>query len=453
MKKTGIAVFCFGILLISTPLLGERFRWSVENGVSYRINSYISQERFLNGVSLGPVEIRNKAVLHALAVSNTNAAFYKGEYQYFTREVGTQRQSFAKEEVYPTEFWRDAYGKYFVKPAIFMPVIRDVPVFSKDDIRPGGMWQAEGHEVHDYNNYGLTGGYRIPFNARYVYIDDTVIDGKRIARFSITYAINHSIGIDIEKHRQDAISALSRHHIGSAEYNRLREQQERDWALLQQAPHRVIGSCAWLYYWDVDARLPHSYTQDFHFILMLVNGNTLEFKGTSESIFERIEPVKASDIANIVKILQDGNISGVGAGATAGVPAGTGYSGPDFSVRHDERGIVVELEDILFDIDSAHLKPEARAQLAELARRINTSGKFEIRVEGHTDNTGSAGHNQQLSQRRAREVADFLARALDGDSRNISWIGHGMTRPVAGNHTEAGRARNRRVEIILLTNE
>jgi outer membrane protein OmpA-like peptidoglycan-associated protein len=444
MKKIiGLAAFCLSVFSVSTALFGERFFWSVERDLHYRVTAYIQQERYLNGASLGAIEIRNKEVFQTLAVSNTNAALYKGTIEYSTREVGAREQAFALKEVYSTEFWRDVYGKYFIAPDKVMPVIRDIPLFSKNDIQPGAMWQADGYEVHDLKNFGLAEPHRIPFTARYNYIGDRVINGKRMALFSIMYVANHSVGIDLNKFRQDARAALSRYRAGTSEYNTLKEQQDRTLDLLQLAPQHVSGSCMRLYHWDIDARLPYSTTEDFDFIFTHVNGDVYQFKGSTERFFERIEPIRERDAEAIVRSLQ---------GGAAGISAGPGTDS-GISVHRDERGIVVELADILFDIDSAQLKPEALARLTELSKRINSSGKFEIRVEGHTDNTGAADYNLQLSQKRAREVANFLTKNLNAGSQDISWIGHGMTKPAASNFTAAGRAKNRRVEIILLTNE
>jgi len=421
-----IFVYIF-LLALSLPLFGERFYWRVAKDESYRITSYVHEERYLNGVSRGTVEIRNKAVLHATAVSNTNAAFYRGEFQYFERPAGAEEQAYALIETYPTEFWRDIYGKYSINPRIFMPVVRDVPIFSGEDIAPGAVWQADGHEVHDLKGFGLERAFRIPFTAKYRYIGERPIDEKRIALFSITYSFSNESGINVARYAQEARQRLERMQAGSREYTELYNQTMR----LMSAPRLVQGSCKQYYAWDIAARLPYSLTEEFHFIFDLVNGERHVFKGTAESNFERIQTIQEQEAEQIVQSLKDEGVT----------------------VSRDERGIVLELGDILFDHDSAELRPDARARLAEISKRINTSGKFEVRVEGHTDNTGAADYNLRLSQNRARAVAGFLSKALDTDPRNISWIGHGMTRPNASNNSAEGRAKNRRVEIILLTNE
>ena len=451
MRRIFVIAFCFAVLCAGTPLFGERFLWSVKKDVRYSVTTDTQQEHLINGERQGGLKkSHSSAVFHAVSVSNTNAALYKGEFKYYEGEEDERNLPLALKDIFPTEFWRDAYGKYFVKPDIFMPVLRDVPLFTKDDMYPGGMWQAEGHEVHNLTRYGLAGAHRIPFTVRYIYTGDHTAAGKRIASFSISYVFNYFGGIDTEKHKQEARTALSRYRIGSVEYNTLRAQQEQEWTLLQYAPQRITGSSIRQLDWDIEARLPYSADEDYHFIFTLVNGSVVEYKGKSWSNFELI-PDREREAEAVMKTLQ--NYVETAQNTAAGTHQKAAPEASGISVHRDERGIVLELGDILFDIDSAQLKPEARARLTELARRINASGEFKVRVEGHTDNTGTAEYNMRLSQSRASEVAVFLSQALDTNARNISWIGHGLTRPTASNFTAAGRAQNRRVEIILLTNE
>lgn len=101
-----------------------------------------------------------------------------------------------------------------------------------------------------------------------------------------------------------------------------------------------------------------------------------------------------------------------------------------------------------FEFDSAALKSEGKQQLNEIARKIVRLGDRveSIHVDGHTDSVGPDDYNMDLSVRRARSVTDHLvARGVDAD--RIETRGHGETRPVADNSTDAGRQQNRRVEI------
>jgi len=103
---------------------------------------------------------------------------------------------------------------------------------------------------------------------------------------------------------------------------------------------------------------------------------------------------------------------------------------------------------LLFDIDSDALKPETRASIQRTGQALLSVQITRVRVEGHTDNTGTVPHNNDLSQRRAAAVAAALGSSgLSGG--HIDAKGMGQNHPVADNATEAGRAENRRVAIIV----
>ena len=105
-------------------------------------------------------------------------------------------------------------------------------------------------------------------------------------------------------------------------------------------------------------------------------------------------------------------------------------------------------EAILFATDSAALNPNLRSDLFVLADSLNKYPQSIVTVTGHTDNTGSAGYNQDLSERRASSVAAVL-RSGGVSSSRLRVVGAGENRPIATNQTAAGRAQNRRVDITI----
>ena len=112
------------------------------------------------------------------------------------------------------------------------------------------------------------------------------------------------------------------------------------------------------------------------------------------------------------------------------------------------RGVVVNLPDILFDVNKATLKQNAQNALAKLAGIVSLFPNINLRIEGHTDSTGSDELNMRLSKDRAASVMAFLKQQGVAEKR-MSAEGYGPKIPVADNATAEGRARNRRVEIIL----
>jgi outer membrane protein OmpA-like peptidoglycan-associated protein len=116
--------------------------------------------------------------------------------------------------------------------------------------------------------------------------------------------------------------------------------------------------------------------------------------------------------------------------------------------RETERGLVVNVSDVLFDFDSANLKPGAREKVARIASILHSHPDLKIEVEGHTDSVGSDSYNQRLSERRAESVRTGLVQ--QGVSRDVvGTAGFGESRPVATNGTPSGRQQNRRVEIVI----
>jgi outer membrane protein OmpA-like peptidoglycan-associated protein len=115
--------------------------------------------------------------------------------------------------------------------------------------------------------------------------------------------------------------------------------------------------------------------------------------------------------------------------------------------RPAENEIAVRLtNDILFDFNSAGLRPESQQTLRDLAGNFQRYPDETVTVEGHTDNVGSPEYNQGLSERRAYSVRDYLVNQGVTPSR-VTAIGLGETQPKTTNDTPEGRQLNRRVEI------
>lgn len=110
--------------------------------------------------------------------------------------------------------------------------------------------------------------------------------------------------------------------------------------------------------------------------------------------------------------------------------------------------IVTMAQDILFEVNSTAVRPDLRRDLGAVAANLQRYPENRLDVVGHTDSTGSAVYNQELSERRAYAVATILRDAGVAASR-IMAIGRGEEQPVASNLTDAGRAQNRRVELII----
>src|ERR1035437_4785611 len=116
--------------------------------------------------------------------------------------------------------------------------------------------------------------------------------------------------------------------------------------------------------------------------------------------------------------------------------------------RDTQRGLVINMADVLFDTGKFELRPIAREKLARLAGIVLAHPGLNLDIEGHTDSTGSDEFNQKLSDQRADSVRKYLIEQGLPETSLIA-MGFGKSMPVADNSTAAGRQQNRRVEIIV----
>ncbi len=160
---------------------------------------------------------------------------------------------------------------------------------------------------------------------------------------------------------------------------------------------------------------------------------------------------------------REGVVKGAVIGAGVGALAGSALDKQEADLRRDlgnddvsitntgDRLIVSLPQDILFETGSSYVRPGLQSDLRAVAGNLNSYPNTTVQVLGHTDNVGEAGYNQDLSERRAQAVANVLTGAGVSGSR-IQVSGRGEDQPIASNLTDAGRAQNRRVEIIILPN-
>ena len=112
-------------------------------------------------------------------------------------------------------------------------------------------------------------------------------------------------------------------------------------------------------------------------------------------------------------------------------------------------GSVVVLHNIFFGTDSYELEPASRTELKRVYYFLLVNPAIGVEISGHTDNTGTPEHNQNLSEQRARSVVEYLVnRGID--TKRLKAAGYGELQPRADNELEEGRALNRRTELKIL---
>ena len=121
-------------------------------------------------------------------------------------------------------------------------------------------------------------------------------------------------------------------------------------------------------------------------------------------------------------------------------------------VFREGNNIILRLVGLNFDSGASKIKPENFDLLAKVEKAIDVFPRSELTIEGHTDSHGGDDLNQKLSQERAESVQQYMINAMRIPTYRLIATGYGETRPVASNETAAGRARNRRIDIVIEPN-
>lgn len=376
-------------------IFGTVFRYDNTVGRKYRIKNLIKQDVFVNGVINRSVESMDKAMLEVIKLSN-DYALYQGKYDYYEKNINLN-ESYKLENEYGSSFYQDELGKMIVSSDVLMPVLRSVPTFPTNDLKPGDSWKADGEEIHEgiltRNNI-----MKADFPVYYIYLGDELIENKMYSKFSIDYHIMH-----YPKNDPNIFSFTGYSHS--------------------------------IYYWDISNSCPAFYNEDYAFLYTLHTGETVYYTGQSEGKGELVSDIGGDQKKEIITEMSN-KIS-----KNSGI-----------SIRDVADGIILSLGNILFDFNKYSLKSEFEKKLESVADVLRKYPQIDIAVSGYTDNVGSENYNLLLSENRAKTVADFLIKKGISPTR-LSYIGLGSKNALAPNTTDEGRSLNRRVEIKLITKE
>ncbi len=381
---------------------GKVLRWHFNAGEILELKKFSEQV-----VKTGSAS-QKRSVFHRVLLESRSAEPAQGyqlEGTFTTLVRGSASDSpFTETERHIASFFLTPAGQFTVPGDQFMPNIRSVPTFSENrdpalkeesGMDPGATWEKPGEEVMRFSKL-----ISVPFNVRYEYRGLENVkseDGeKNCHKFIANYELN----------------------FGDAE----------------QSGPRVFGYVTSVWFWDAAQGIPYYAQEDYNVIIVNEAGLANEFKIKSRSYYRKFQARSDADKLALAEKLQTELVS----------------ENPQISVRVTDNGVAISLPEVFFDTDSAKLSGDAKAALKQIVKPLTAAKSRHIRVRGHTDSTGDEKYNQQLSEKRAETVADYLINKGDLNPDTLSYEGRGALDPIADNSIADGRAKNRRVEIILL---
>lgn len=351
---------------------------------------------FTSNSSAGTREEKNRIVLSVTGTDSLGANLNGKFHTYFRTPAG--RGPFKKNQDFVSQFRIQKNGEYLVPDQYIMPNLRSLPSFPDRPISVGDRWEMPGMETLDEGGVKV----KLPVKVKYHYAGPDRVknyQGKMVNAHKIEFAYQ----ID--------------QRVRTPVYSKVRARSTDEM------------------WYDQKNGIPVYDEQTIAYTFTLNNGREVTGIYKILSWYTKIKKTSEDKKEQLVADISDD----------------LEKDDPRVKVRKSDEGIVLDLSDILFDFNSAQLTKEAQATVATVARILKKYEDREIRVSGHTDSTGSASYNQKLSEARAKTVVNELQQKHGLSSYRMSYKGYGKDRPVASNATKEGRAMNRRVEVLIVT--
>lgn len=392
--KSGIDIY--------TEAKGKILRWQFARGEILELKKFSEQS-----IKVGKIA-QKRSVFHRVLLEAKNADAVKGfllEGTFVSLIRGAEaKNAYSESEKYTASFHLKPTGQFVVDKNQYMPNIRSVPTFPENRdpvltgdaaLETGATWERPGEEVMRFASL-----ISVPFNVRYEYRGTENVKSE-----------------EGEKNCHKFISNYELSYGGD-----------------DPGGPRVFGYVTAVWFWDAAQGIPYYATEEYNVIIVNEQGLANEFKIKSRSYYRkfraRAEAAKIDLAAKLKESIEKDN--------------------PELSVRVTDQGVAISLPDVFFDTDSFKLSKPAKEALDRIGQMLKISDARHIRVRGHTDATGDETHNLTLSEKRAERVAEYLIDSAELNPDSMSYDGKGAKDPIADNATSEGRAKNRRVEIILL---
>ena len=360
-------------------------------------------------------EEKNRIVLKVVG-RETDGAVLAGSFHTYSRSPRAVGE-FRRDQDFSSKFKIRDNGHYEVAENFIMPNLRDLPSFPERPLRVGEEWLDTALETMDFGPVKV----KIPIKVKYRYTGPaslTLPGGKQATydRFEYTYSF--------QKPTREAFAA----------------------GILS-----ISGTSACELWFDRESGVPVFDSNRLIYNFQLADGRSQEMLYRIDSFYRKTRRTTEAERGRLARDIQTDLKKLNDAAAPEGQGSTPNTTTPQLSVRESDEGVVLTLDAILFDHNSAELSDEAKARLSIVEAILKKHPDREIRVSGHTDDTGSNSYNQQLSENRARSVVRELQKNPAVDGRRLSYRGYGESHPITANDTPENRRRNRRVEILIVT--
>ncbi len=406
-KLLVVALLLMGILFGVNSISALELRFLYHQGDEYHFYGTSQQVVYLNGNRL-----QNNLDTYRVSYQVTQATDHQGrlvgETLYTSQRNGQSAHQI--DESFHTDYVCDELGRYQISPEEVLPVVRGVPTFPKRSLQPGDQWVAPGEEREDFSDiqaFTKAAGrplpaFPIPLQVHYTYVGPVEKDGQTLELLKADYQLSYRATVSPD--------------------------------IYPLYPAFITGFVHAKIWFNQEKGHEDSYQDNYQIVLHLNSGETLEFDGESQS---KIIQAKLMDKPKVVEEVKK-SLEEKGLG--------------NIQVRTNDKGVVLNLDNIQFPADSAELLPSEQDKLKKIGTILSKYPDRDFLVEGFTALAGTAEDRLKLSQDRAAAVGNYLVTIGVRKPAQITYRGWGAEKPLAPNDNEADMKKNRRVEITILEN-
>ena len=392
--------FSLAFALFITDLAFSQTLISYNGSGNYMLRERTDLRRYDNGKYIGLVSREVSSFI--IPVSNENGYLYEGSF-FVEQETMRARQSVAPQidEAIPSVFTIGTDGELKMIEDNGYPSFRSFPTFPNKKVQIGDSWTGQAIRSVDPLDKGIP--TKLKFYVQYTYLRDEVFNGEEVFLIGAKWATRYGFG--------GGNSYMD--FGGDKELSRATGTHNATIYVSKTTGNMLVMRDS------VDETFEYS------------NGFKVQFKGTV-ALFTEYPPAinREEIIINVHRLLADADIT------------------HDIDVEETAAGIKLAIRNLQFKPNSPELEDGESSRLDQIAKVLKTTDA-KLLVEGHTARVGEESDEQELSEERARAVAQALSERGIKAGRFIC-KGWGGRKPIDTNDTTEGRARNRRVEITIL---
>ena len=385
-------------------LYGEVFEFKYKQGDTYRILTKVEEDVIMNGVYSHHAKIVNRVSIEVTGVNEDGSGVHNASFMASDESNSAKGKHFSWGNTYKSTYTRAKNGVFTISDELFMPVIRNLPIFPASDVKKGEKWTANGYEAEDLRRaFKMDKPYIVPFSAQYTYIGPQVQnDGRTLYEVRVSYNIYYD-------------SPSPQGSLAKQDY-----------------PAQTMGHSEQTLFFDAEKGALDHYSEKFRIVIDTSWGNRYDFRGSSESVVQDfVRTADEKTVESVKDIVENLNIENV-------------------KVTAGENGLTISLENIKFYPDSDKLLESEMSKIEMIAEVVKRYPNNDLLITGHTARAGSVESQDKLSVERAEAVAELFIEMGVKEREHIFTKGMGSRSPVAPSDTEENKARNRRVEITIL---